>query len=204
MPHPKMTAVEVKEAIWRRHGCFGGSGEWVCINEAFSGFASMGGGIDVFAIGVWSTAKAKGLPGAGKHPHRNVTVAYEVKVSRADFRREVNGYEPGSGCKWNTRAVPPWPNKAYWALERSNYFMFATPAGLLTPEEIGRRKRPEDGGLWLPPEAGLIEVTGTGCIVRELAPLRECRPLTTHETAELIRHAIDPAKQRAQRAGFAA
>lgn len=194
----KMTAAEVKDAVKRRHGCFGPSGEWVCIEEAFSGFASMGGGVDVFAIGVWRSAKAKGLPGAGKDC-RNPTVAYEVKVSRADFRREVNGYEPGAGASWRTRPVLPWPHKAHFALERSNYFLFATPAGLLKPEEIERRERPEDGGLWLPPEAGLIEVTDAGCIVRADAPLRECRPLTIYETAELIRHAVDPAKQRAQR-----
>jgi hypothetical protein len=57
----KMTAAEVKEAVRRRHGCFGSSGEWVCIEEAFSGWSSMGGGIDVFAIGVWRTAKANGM-----------------------------------------------------------------------------------------------------------------------------------------------
>lgn len=198
-------AAEVKQAIRRRHGCFGSSGEWVCIEEAFSGWSSMGGGIDVFAIGVWRTAKASGLLKSGGAGHvRNPTVAYEVKVSRADFRREVNGYKPGPTASWRTREVLPWPNKAYWALERSNYFVFATPAGLLKPEEIARRERPVDGGLWLPPEAGLIEVTANGCVVKAAAPLRECRALTIHETAELIRHAVDPAKERAARIGVAA
>lgn len=197
----KLTAAEVKQALRRRHGCdrvgdlSGLPGAWVCIEEAFAGWASAGGGTDLFAIGAWRSAKAPGLKGAGRHPWVNVTVAYEVKVSRADFRRELYGYEPKSK-EWDwpkrpPRSVPPWPNKAHFALERSNYFLFAVPAGLLSEEEIERRQRPEGGtGLWLPPETGLIEVDHQGCRARVDAPARECRPLTAHETAELIRYAL--------------
>jgi hypothetical protein len=71
----KMTAREVKDAIRRRHGFHFATprpGEWVCIEEAFSGFASVGGGIDVLAVGVWRTAKVPGLVGGrqgGYEPH---------------------------------------------------------------------------------------------------------------------------------------
>jgi hypothetical protein len=200
-------APEVKDALRRRHGYSVGpdgryscsNGAWVCIEEAFSGFASPGGGIDLLAIGAWSTAKAPGLKGAGRRV-RNPIVAYEVKVSRSDYRREVNGYQPSAQASHLTRvrgSVPPWPMKAYWALKRSNYFVFATPKGLLRDEEVERRERPEGGGLWLPPEAGLVEVDERGwCEVRVPAEASEAEPITMHEAAELIRHALHPMRER--------
>lgn len=210
-----MKACEVKAALAQRHGSEYGSGAWVCIEEAFSGFATMSGGIDLLAIGVWKTARAAGLPQAGKCHHnrqepewdaRNPIVAYEVKVSRADFRRELYGYTPGSNASWRSRPVPAWPTKAAGALERSHYFMFAVPAGLLKGEEIERREKPADGkGLWVPPEAGLIEVDDAGCHVRVDAPRRPCPPpLGRHEIAELIRHAVDPNSERLARAELVA
>ncbi len=210
MSAPKMKAEQVKAALRARHGCNGPSGEWVCIEEAFSGWATAGGGIDVFAVGAWKTASAPGLKGAGKWCNVRVNdrlevtddarwplVAYEVKVSRADYRREVNGYRSGPTAK-AFKYVPPWPGKAQWALERSHYFMFATPKGLLTDDEIATRERPEKG-LWLPPEAGLIEVDGRGCTVRVPAPRRDSRQLTRPEIAELVRHAVDPNQLRTLR-----
>lgn len=56
-------------------------------------------------------------------------VAYEVKISRADFARELRN-----------------PNKRRAAMRYSNYFYFATPVGLLKPEEI-------------PHECGLVEIS---------------------------------------------
>jgi hypothetical protein len=130
----------------------------------------------------------------------NPIVAYEVKVSRSDYKREVNGYFPSFKASWKTRVkggTPAWPGKAYWSLQRSNYFVFAVPEGLLKDEEIERRTRSEGRGLWLPEEAGLIEVDKHGfCRVRAAAPAREARTWTTHEIAELIRHVADPAKDR--------
>jgi hypothetical protein len=209
-------AAEIKAAIARRHGSQLGRGEWVCIEEAFSGFATMGGGIDVFAIGAWKTAKAKGLPQAGKFyvrpgesepvwDARNPTVAYEVKVSRADMRRELYGYKPGPKASWRSRPVPAWPAKAGGALERSHYFMFAVPKGLLKDEEVERREKPADEkGLWVPLETGLIEVDENGCHIRLDAPRRPCPPpLGRHEVAELIRHAVDPNSERSARAELA-
>lgn len=89
-----MKAAEVKEALARRHG--EKSGEWVGIEEAFCGFQTAGGGIDFFAIGVWLSAKAPGLPGAGRAVI-NPVVSYEVKVSRSDFRKELYGCPCQSG-----------------------------------------------------------------------------------------------------------
>lgn len=189
-----MKAPEVKEALRRRHDIEA----WVCIDEAFCGWATSGGGVDLLAIGVWRSAHVGGLPGAGRDDARNPIVAYEVKVSRSDFRRELYGYKPGPNVKWATRPVPPWPLKAHWALERSHYFMFAVPKGLLKDEEIARRERPEDGkGLWLPPEVGLVEVDGQGCHVRVDAPRRPAPPaMDRHEVGELLRHVSAPNKAR--------
>lgn len=194
----KPKAADIKAGIARRHGCNGGSGAWVCINEALSGFACPGGGIDTLALAVHQRVAIGGCPGAGRKIP-NPVVAYEVKVSRADMRRELNGYTPGPTAKWPTRHVPAWPGKAHHALLRSNYFLFATPPGLLKPEEIQRRERPEDGGLWLPAETVLTNLDQPGTRVIVPAPARDCQPLTVHETAELIRHAVDPAKLRALR-----
>lgn len=193
-----MRAAEVKDALRRRHGIEA----WVCIEEAFGGWATSGGGVDLLAVGVWKTAKATGLVGAGSGENTNPIVAYEVKVSRSDFRRELYGYVPGQNAGWRTRArgaVPGWPLKAHWALERSHYFMFAVPKGLLKDEEVERREKPEDGkGLWLPPEAGLVEVDTGGCHVRVNAPRRPAPPaLSRHEVGELLRHVSAPNKARA-------
>lgn len=190
-----MKATDVKAALRKRHSI----DAWVCIEEAFSGFATMGGGIDLLAIGVWRSAKVAGLPGAGRNDARNPIAAYEVKVSRADMRRELYGYRPGPNAKsWKTRPVPPWPGKAAGALERSHYFVFAVPAGLLKDEEIERREPPADGkGLWLPPEAGLVEVSERGCSARVEAPRRaEPEPWGRHEVAELLRHVSAPNRLR--------
>lgn len=59
-------------------------------------------------------------------------VAYEVKVTRADFLREIKA-----------------PAKRKPALVISNEFYFAAPRGIIKPEE-------------LPPEAGLMELADDG------------------------------------------
>jgi hypothetical protein len=211
-----MNAADIKLALRRRYGSESGSGQWICVEEAFCGWSTSGGGVDLLALGVWQTAKASGLPQAGTRYPRfpedaqwdatNPIVAHEVKVGRSDMRRELYGYEPGPAAKSHrTRAVPPWPHKAHFALARSHYFMFAVPKGLLKEEEIGRRQKPVDNkGLWLPEEAGLIEVDESGCHVRVEAPRRPAPPaLSRHEVAELVRHVGDPARERSARAELA-
>lgn len=201
-----MNATDIKAALIRRHSAR--EGEWVCVEEAFSGWTSRSGGIDLLAIGAWQTAKAKGLPGCGLKARprygnlepRTVDtsypmVAYEVKVSRADFRRDL--YGPGTKAK--PAPIKAWPYKQADALAQSHYFMFAVPKGLLKDDEIELRMPPQQGrGLWLPPEAGLIEVSESGrCFVRVDAPRRECPPpLPRAMIAELLRHGLDPASVR--------
>lgn len=64
------------------------------------------------------------------------TTAFEIKVSRGDFLRELRN-----------------PDKRRLALHLSNYFVFTAPAGLIKPEE-------------LPPDCGLMEATRDGEKVR--------------------------------------
>lgn len=68
--------------------------------------------VDAMALRLWSS---KGL----------VVIAYEVKVSRSDFLQELR-----------------YPAKREEAIAASSQFWFATPAGLVQPEEV-----PEDCGL---------------------------------------------------------
>lgn len=183
----KRTAADVKATLRRRHP----QGAWVCIDEAFSGIANMCGGIDLLAVGAWKSAKADGLPGAGRYPTQNVAVGYEVKVSRSDFRRELYGYRSGPTAK-KKKSVPPWPGKAEIALSLVHYFMFAVPQGLLYPDEIARRAPwgdapPRPGALYVPEGVGLVEVNDRGCTVKLDAELREPRQWTRHEIAELLR-----------------
>lgn len=194
-----MTADDVRAALARFHGCDTATGEWVCLPEALAG---SGGGIDMLAVGVWQRASVPGLPGCGKcggskvrYDTRNPIVAYEIKVSRADARRELVGYEPSEAARFRARSVPPWPGKARRALDLSHYFLFATPAGLFKESELGlRRPLADHRGLWLPEEAGLLEVAENGtCRVRIPPARRAPNPLTRSDTALLLRQAAGAA-----------
>jgi hypothetical protein len=201
-----MTAADVKAAIHKYHGMHTGDGMWTCVNEAFSGWNSSGGGVDVMAFGAWTTAKVSCLESPGVYKTKNQwkidtrwpTVAYEVKVSRADYKREIHGYTPGPNAKRRSKSVPPWPGKASFAIERAHYFVFAVPQGLFTDEEIGRREDPADNkSLWLPPDVGLVEVRPSGTIkVRAKAVPSAARPLTAGEVGEVIRHGLNTNKDR--------
>lgn len=216
----KLKARDVLDALLVRHGIEAGDGSWACVEEAFCGWRSAGGGIDLFAMAVHTSARRSGLAGPVHGPGyvarpKHPVVAYEVKVSRSDFRREVDGVpdrfwtEESRAKHWMGRYVkdgdlkergrPGWPSKARHALDRSNYFVFATPKGLLTKEERERREPWGDASkrLWLPPEAGLFEVGARGGVtVAVPAPLRAARDLRTEEIAELIRHGTTPATMR--------
>jgi hypothetical protein len=193
-----VTAAELKAAL-RRHHAAQGDGAWVCVDEAFGGWASMGGGIDLLAVGVWKSARAPGLAGITSVDTDNPLVAYEVKVSRADFRRELYGYTPGPNAKWRTRAVLPWPAKAQPALDRTHYFVFAVPAGLLKADEVVRRG-PDEGLLYVPEGVGLVVVDGGRVHVKVKAEPRSPRTWTRHETAELLRRVDTCARREAMAA----
>lgn len=110
-----MTSADVIEVLRDRHR-----------GELFFGELRAGagyGGVSDRRIDAWSL-----------HPHPskgNRRTAYEIKVSRSDFTREMRQ-----------------PSKRKAAVLFSNEFFFATPAGIIRPDE-------------LPPEAGLIEIVGT-------------------------------------------
>lgn len=110
--------------------------------------------IDAFAIALW--------PSDHWASH-----AYEIKVSRADFLKELRE-----------------PIKRRAALRYSNMFWFATPEGLVRPEEI-------------PVEAGLMEVrwrsatahreAGWQPVVALSAPWRDIPPPTWNLFASVAR-----------------
>jgi hypothetical protein len=116
-----VTSAEVIEALRRRHGRPGYS--WAFFSElrCGTGWSSRGvrnpeQRIDAWAISLW--------PSRGVGP-----VAYEVKVSRADWLRELKQ-----------------PRKRKQAMALSQEFFIAAPAGIVRPDE-------------LPEGCGLIEVT---------------------------------------------
>jgi hypothetical protein len=105
-----VTAAEVKDALRRRHPArdsYGFVGAWTCLEEWMN--------IDLLAVSAWSSVKP--------YP-RYARVGYEVKVSRADYRRELAK-----------------PGKRAAAVAFCHEFYFAIPRGLLKPDEIA----------WTPP-----------------------------------------------------
>lgn len=112
----------VLDGLRRRHNAEKQNGEtWAFFEEMRIG-TGYGKGleqrIDAWAMHLW--------PSGGL-----MRIAYEVKVSRADFLAEVKS-----------------PKKRRAALLLSNFYFFATPKGLLRAEEI-------------PIECGLIEIDTT-------------------------------------------
>jgi hypothetical protein len=100
-----MNAAEVKEALRGRHPAIdplGGPGPWTCIEEWLR--------IDLLAVCAWASARP--WP-------RYARVGYEVKVSRADYRRELAR-----------------PGKRAAQVAFCHEFYFAVPHGLLKPAEI--------------------------------------------------------------------
>lgn len=101
--------------------------------------------LDGFAIGtVGSTGFAK--------------VAYEVKLSRADFTKELKE-----------------PEKRRLAMLYSNHFSFVAPKGLIKPDE-------------LPAGCGLIEIDEEGCAHEVIKSVwRDCAPPTWMIVASMAR-----------------
>jgi hypothetical protein len=116
-------------------------GEWVSYRECWR--------IDLFALRCWPS-------GVG---HRRV--AYEVKVSRSDFRSEVKK-----------------PEKRQHALGLTHEFYFACPAGLIKPREV-------------PEECGLVYVHDDQPVPEVVlrAPVRAPRPFEEIEVIYLARFA---------------
>lgn len=105
-----MKAVDVKRALRGRHPAlneFGAAGRWTCIEEWLN--------IDLLAVSAWQGARDQ--PSYAR-------VGYEVKVSRADYRRELAR-----------------PYKRTPAVSFCHEFYFAVPFRLLHAEEL----------RWVPP-----------------------------------------------------
>lgn len=135
------TAAEVKDKLRGRHpatqamGVRQIPGPWTCIEEW--------DGVDLLAFGCHGPR------------HR---IGYEVKVSRSDYRSELDR-----------------PDKRAPAVAACHRFYFAVPRGLLKPEEIDATEAQLTLGasgkpLWVPEDVGLVVVDGRGCRVEREAP----------------------------------
>lgn len=78
--------------------------------------------------------------------------AIEIKVSRADFKREHSG-------KWG-----PWARV-------SHRFVYAVPEGLVTPAEVWSLARMSTAGLWYVKDSGQITVAKRCTINKHPEPL---------------------------------
>lgn len=140
-----MNATDILAALQRHHG----NDAWAFFPE-FRPETGFSGGcddrrLDAWAMHLWPSRR-----------HRRI--AYEIKVSRADFRCELRN-----------------PDKRQPALRISNEFYFAAPLGLIHSSE-------------LPLECGLVTVRGDGWVdVVVRAPHRETAPPTWGMLAALAR-----------------
>jgi len=110
--------------------------EWACFQEFTTmtggGFRRSGGYrtvrfVDFLAVNLWPSK------GISKSPR---VVAYEIKVSRSDFFREIQD-----------------PSKRAQAMAMSSEFVFAVPSGLVKKDEV-----PEGCGLLYATTAGLRQM----------------------------------------------
>lgn len=125
-----MKSSDVLKALRQRHNAKGTTYEWAFFEEL-----RVGTGYNSKEDKAANTRPEQRLDAwaINLYPSKNfLKVAYEVKVSRADFLNEIKQ-----------------PNKRQQGLWISNEFYFATPAGLVKQEEI-------------PPECGLIYVYEQG------------------------------------------
>lgn len=126
-----MKAEEVIKAIEKRHGEAGK--EWELFTElrAGTGYGPVSYGKSKESVN--NPEQRYDAWAINLYPSRGYErIAYEVKVSRADFLQEIKN-----------------PDKRQQALSVSNYYYFVTPVGLITlgelPEECGLIEVKEDG-----------------------------------------------------------
>lgn len=140
----RLTSKDCIDAL-RQHYRYGqGQYEWVFVDEVA---LRTGGGqrMDAFALNCWPSESY-------------ISIAFEVKVSRTDYLREVRR-----------------PDKRKAAMLLSNYFMFVCPEGLLRPDEM-------------PVDCGLMHVKSGGVVrVVKQAPHRDRLPASWALLAVLLR-----------------
>jgi len=116
----KITSSDIEKSLIERHKNREPwrQADWALLRELRSGtgYADNKNFIDYWAIHCYPS-------------HGFVRIAYEIKVKRRDFRREIKN-----------------PQKRQFGLDMSNLFYFVAPAGMLDVEEI-------------PEECGLMEVS---------------------------------------------
>lgn len=147
MGERKWTAANVRAALELRHP--EEEGEWIVLHECLA--------IDTLAIRTW-----QGRRGC-------LRIAYEVKVSVADFRREIER-----------------PEKRRLACEIAHAFVFAMPW------ELAWKVRGE-----VPLDLGIVGIVNDGrgyYVARDVRTVdsRPPRPLSDSEVAHLIRHRANP------------
>jgi len=149
----QVTAAEIMTALRSRHRNWRqGWEEWAFFEELRGvGYGGVNEKrIDAWAIRLWA---------------EKVRIAYEIKVSRSDFLREIKD-----------------PEKRQHALSVSNLYYFAAPSGLIKPDE-------------LPQECGLIEVatdkngTGLRSWIKVRAPHRDTAAPSWSFVAAIARRA---------------
>jgi hypothetical protein len=140
-----VNAAAIVELLRYRHA----APEWATFTELHDSTGYWRRSIDVYALSCW--------PSAGQR-----AIAYEIKVSRADFAHELQE-----------------PDKRKGAEGFSTECYFATPAGLVRVDEV-----PEG---W-----GLVEVNGDGLRRVKMAAQRAMPPLPYWFVASIARRAADP------------
>lgn len=134
---PRLTCEQVLDALERHHGAgINGSIEWAFAREIPTSTGGAQNRIDALAVNCW---RSKAY----------IVRAYEVKISRADFLRELRQ-----------------PHKSATARDIAHEFVFATPKGMVDVHE-------------LPIGAGLIEVDHRGRTVTKRRPDRSPRGVWT-------------------------
>jgi len=131
--------------------------EWSAFEELRTG-TGYGDGreqrIDLFAVNLWpSKRNGDGIP---------MSIAYEVKLSRADFRKELAN-----------------PGKRVIAEKTATECWFAAPAGIIKKEEV-----PEG---W-----GLVSATRKGLVRTKMAKQRSPEPWSWDFISALCRRLSDP------------
>jgi hypothetical protein len=130
---------------------------WAYFNElrTKTGYRGHIGYIDAYAVGLWAENKS--------------FIAYEVKISRADFKSDIENFA----------------SKQSAALRNSTQFYYVCPHGLIQPEEV-------------PEVAGLMFIDAGGAKVKKVAPIRELKNGGLEETftMALLRAAAEKPIQR--------
>lgn len=147
----RVTSVRVLRHLQELHK----APEWASWAELANGTGShKSRSIDLFALNCYPSK-------------RFMAVAYEIKVSRADFRRELD--DPTKRAPWEAVAMETW---------------FAAPAGVIPAAEV------PDG--W-----GLIELRDTGTWARTIRARQREQPTSwpVEFVAAVARRASDPAPE---------